>query len=97
MLPDKGVNMDYKELEQYTWYEEDTPTLAQTQRYIQNVSNLRSVLHLPENTAEPPEDMIDFTITEANNIESILLTIQDWFLRLEQAWFYSGDLYSGEV
>ena len=66
-------------------------------RYIQNVSTLRGVLGLPEDTAPAPSDMVGLTLTEANNIESILDMLQEWIINMQAAWFYSGDLYSGEV
>ena len=79
------------------WYEDDTPTTTQMYRFLQNVSALRSVLKLPEDTAPVPSDMVGLTLTEANNIESILDTIQEWIVNMQAAWFFSGDLYSGEV
>ena len=84
-------------LNPYTWYEEDTPTATQMQRYLGNVSVLRGVLELPEDTTPVPEDVVGLTQTEANNIESILDMIQNWIEKMMAAWFYSGDLYAGEV
>ena len=79
------------------WMEEDVPTLTQLQRYLTNVSALRGVLVLPEDTAEVPESMSGLTLEGANAIERILDTIQGWIKNIQAAWFYSGDLYSGEV
>ena len=79
------------------WLEEDVPTLTQMQRYLANVAALRGVLELPEDTAEVPESMSGLTLEGANAIERILDTIQGWIKNIQAAWFYSGDLYSGEV
>ena len=79
------------------WLENDAPTQTQLQRYLTNVSALRGVLVLPEDTAEVPESMSGLTLEGANAIERILDTIQGWIKNIQAAWFYSGDLYSGEV
>ena len=94
--PDLSPQPD-QELDPYTWYEADTPTATQMGRYLQNVSALRETLILPENTAPVPEDMVGLTQMEANNIESILDMIENWIQNMMAAWFYSGDLYAGEV
>lgn len=79
------------------WLEEDVPTLTQMQRYLGNVSALRGVLELPEDTAAVPEDMAGLTVEEANAIEDILGSIEGWIQGMMQAWFYSGEIYAGEV
>lgn len=84
-------------LDPYTWYEADVPTASQMAQYIANINALRGVLVLPDDTAEVPEDMDGLTLEEANTIERILDTIQGWVKNIQAAWFYSGDLYSGEV
>lgn len=84
-------------LDPYTWYEADTPRAYQMSRYLQNVSKLRETLTLPESTLEVPDDMVGLTQTEANNIETILGMIETWIQNMMAAWFYSGDLYAGEV
>ena len=78
-----------------TWYEKDVPTLTQMQRYMGNVSALRGVLELPEDTAAVPEDMAGLTLEEANAIEDILESIEGWIQGMMQAWFYSGEIYAG--
>lgn len=84
-------------LDPYTWYEADTPRAYQMSRYLQNVSNLRGTLTLPEDTVGLPGDMAGLTQEEANNIEIILGVIQAWIENMIQVWNYSGDLYAGEV
>ena len=79
------------------WLEEDVPTLTQMQRYLGNVSALRGVLELPEDTAAVPEDMAGLTLEETNAIEEILVSIEVWIQNMMQAWFYSGEIYSGEA
>lgn len=84
-------------LDPYTWYEADIPTASQMAQYLENVSALRGVLVLPKDTDSVPTDMMGLTLTEANNIESILDVLQDWIINMQAAWFFSGDLYSGEA
>lgn len=79
------------------WCEEDVPTLTQMQRYLGNVEALRGVLELPEDTAPVPADMVGLTPEEANAIEDILGSIEVWIRNMMQAWFYSGEIYSGEA
>ena len=91
------VHPEEPPLDPYTWYEADTPRAYQMSRYLQNVSKLRETLTLPEGTLEVPDDMVGLTQTEANNIERILGIIETWIQNMMAAWFYSGDLYAGEV
>ena len=79
------------------WLEEDVPTLTQMQRYLANVAALRGVLELPEDTVALPADLTGLTQEEANTIEGVLGIIEGWIQNIQAAWFYSGDLYSGEV
>lgn len=81
----------------YTWYEEDLPTSPLMAAYLANVTALRGVLTLGENTPAVPSDMAGLTLTEANAIEQILDAINDYlgamqavFLRSGMAWAISG-------
>ena len=65
-------------LDPYTWYEADVPTVSTMEAYLGNVSALRSVLTLPEGTAQAPGDMAGLTPTEANQIEEILSVIHSY-------------------
>lgn len=77
-------------LDPYTWYEADVPTESTMEAYLGNVSALRSVLTLPEDTAQVPGNMAGLTPTEANNIESILDVIYQYFTALQVAFFRAG-------
>ena len=81
----------------HIWYEEDVPTLSAMEAYLANVSALRGVLALGENTPAVPSDMVGLTLAEANAIEQILDAINDYlgamqavFLRSGMAWAISG-------
>ena len=50
-----------------------------------------------QTTPPVPNDMEKLTYQEANDIEKILEDIDRLLTDAAQAWFYSGDLYAGEV
>ena len=85
------------ELDPYTWYETDAPTVSAMAGYLANVEALRGVLE-QGSTPEVPADMAGLTAEEANAIEEILLVIegsltamQKIFLRSGMAWAISGE------
>lgn len=78
------------------WVMADIPTKAQMERYLLDVSTIRTALEAGP-VPPAPRDMDDLTVDEANNIERILLAVEDALNRIAAAWYYSGDLYSGEV
>ena len=80
-----------------TWQREDIPLKSQMSRYLTNISAIRSAISVYETTPEPPSSMDNLTWKQANNIEKILFDLDEIITKMEQAWFYSGDLYSGEV
>ena len=79
------------------WMEEDTPTQSDMQRYLADLAVLRSKFAMMQTIPTVPEDMEQLTYTEANNIEKILEDIDYLLTNTAKGWFYSGDLFSGEV
>lgn len=84
-------------LDPYTWYESDIPLQSQMAQYLANLAALRGVLS--QVAAEPPtpESMELLTYVEANDIEQILLnieavltTIGESFLRAGMTWAVAG-------
>jgi len=78
------------------WTIYDIPMAAQMERYLQDVATLRAALTIGP-VPPGPADMDDLTVDGANNIERILVAVEDALNRMVAAWYYSGDLYSGEV
>lgn len=78
------------ELDPYSWYETDIQTQTQMNRYLQNVSALRSALTLPDSTGKVPDDMQGLMQQEANDIEGILLVIQAYLVAMQQIVLQSG-------
>lgn len=79
------------------WTGSDIPTGEDMARYLSDVSSLRSALAVMQTTPKVPADMEDLTYMEANDIEKILEDIDALLTRAAQAWFYSGEVYGGEV
>lgn len=79
------------------WADGDTPTPAQLAAYLDNISVIRGVLDVMQSTPAVPEDLDSFTYEEANNIEQILADVDLLATNISRAWFYSGEIYSGEV
>lgn len=79
------------------WATEDIPTPAQLTAYLSDVAAIRAVLAVLPTTPAVPGDMIGLTHREANAIEQILVDVDALISNMEQAWYYSGDLYAGEV
>ena len=79
------------------WSESDTPTAGQMETYRLNIANLRAVIAIMASTPETPETMRALDYVKANDIERILQDLDTLITNMEQAWFFSGDLYAGET
>lgn len=79
------------------WQEGDIPTREQMELYIHDIKELRGKLALMQSTPQAPDDMDKLTYIEANNIEKILIDIDYIITKMTLAWYYSGELYAGEV
>ena len=79
------------------WQGADIPTPESMTAYLADVAALRAALTVAAGTPEVPEDMDRLTWKEANDIEKILVDVDELLTRMAAAWFYSGELYAGEV
>lgn len=79
------------------WQVSDIPTQESMTAYLADVAALRAALTVAADTPEVPEDMERLTWQEANDIEQILVDVDELLTRMAAAWFYSGELYAGEV
>lgn len=79
------------------WTGSDIPTAGQMAAYLQDVAALRGAIAVMASTPPTPDSANNLTWQEANNIEQILLDVDELLTRMAAAWFYSGDLYAGEV
>lgn len=79
------------------WARTAIPQRAQMERYRQNVAAIRAVIAVYASTPQTPDSMRFLTAQEANDIERILQDIEQLLDNTEAAWFYSGEIYGGEV
>ena len=75
----------------------DIPEPAQLTAYLADVAAIRAALAVYADTPETPADMENLTFFEANDIERILLDVDALVTNMMAAWYYTGELYSGEV
>lgn len=79
------------------WTVTDIPEPAQLTAYLADVATIRAALAVYADTPEAPADMEKLTYAEANDIERILLDVDALITNMMAAWYYTGELYSGEV
>lgn len=79
------------------WTREDIPTPDQRLHYLEQIQKVRDVLTVYQTTPAVPADMEDLTHTEANDIEKILFDVDELITNMIAAYYYSGELYGGEV
>ncbi|MEM5766876.1 MAG: hypothetical protein AAGU32_01065 [Bacillota bacterium] len=79
------------------WAVGDEPTLAQLERYRADVAAIRGAIGTFNTTPATPTAMDKLTWQQANAIEQILLDVEAMIHLLEKTWFYSGEIYAGEV
>lgn len=76
------------------WQIGDIPCAADMAAYLADVEALKAAFY---GTAELPGSMDNLTPEAANNIERLLCEIEHHIANMTAAWWYSGELYSGEV
>ena len=79
------------------WTGSDIPTAEQMAAYLRDVAALRGAIAVMASTPPTPDSASGLTWREANDIERILLDVDELLTRMAAAWFYSGELYAGEV
>jgi hypothetical protein len=79
------------------WTEEDYNNVEALDYYLRDISLVRGAIAVTSDTPPVPDDLQGLYWWEANNIEKILEDVDYLITNMMQAWYYSGDLYSGEV
>lgn len=87
------VEVDVKQ----DWKTGDIPTISEMETYLDNVREIRAVFPVFSTTPTAPDSMGYLDYNEANNIEQILIDVNLLIDLMSAAWYYSGELYSGEV
>lgn len=81
----------------HDWTGSDIPTAGQMAVYLRDVAALRGAIAVMASTPPTPDSANNLTWQEANDIEKILVDVDELLTRMAAAWFYSGELYAGEV
>ncbi len=79
------------------WKMTDEPTLADMERYYGNVAILREIIGRFPSTPIAPTVREKLTHDGANRLEQILKDVGTLANNLSKSWYYSGDLFLGEV
>lgn len=79
------------------WTYRDVFTREDMERYLFNVSELRGYMKVYQDTPEVPKIDKKFNYELANDIEKILVDVDGLFTNLTKSWYYSGELFAGEV
>ena len=79
------------------WTEADYNNEAALDYYLKDVSLVRGALAVLDTTPPVPDDLQGLTWVEANNIEKILEDVDMLITNMMLAWYYAGDIYTGEV
>jgi len=79
------------------WTINDIPRAADMVTLINDLTAIRAALTVFLTTPATPANMNNVTYSIANNIEKILYDVDTLISNMVAAWYYSGDLYCGEV
>lgn len=79
------------------WSREEIPTTAEIADYLGHISIIREALAQFPTTPAPPTSPNSLDYAAANAIEQILVDVDALITLMVKAFFYSGDLYAGEV
>ena len=79
------------------WTEEDYNNAEALDYYLKDISLVRGAIAVTSDTPPVPDDLQGLYWWEANDIEKILEDVDYLITNMMQAWYYSGDLYAGEV
>lgn len=92
-----GYGYDIQVTAKQDWTENDAPSAGQMAQYLADLAAVRGALAVMEETPPVPETMEKLTWQTANSIEQILRDVDVLLTNMMAAWFYSGEVYSGEV
>ena len=79
------------------WLTSDAPTASQLETYRQNIVTLRGRIAVMASTPEAPASMAGLNYVKANDIEQILLDLDALIDKLIKSWYFTGEVYAGEV
>jgi len=77
------------------WTHQDVFKQSDETRYINNISVLREVIEVFESTPTAPDTYKYYS--KANDIEQIIVDLLQLIELIKKTWYYSNEIYSGEV
>lgn len=95
MVPYKKIIIDRNG--RTIWNGNDIPTESQMKAYIDNLLSIRSAVPQFQGTPRCPESMKKLTHTSANDIEKILEATDRIISLIKRNYYFSDEIYSGEV
>jgi hypothetical protein len=75
------------------WVRDDIPNMSSIGTYLSDVSAIKTVFY---GTTDLPSITASFTYTDANNIEALLLEVEENINNMVSAFWYCGEIRSGE-
>ena len=79
------------------WTQGDCPSIADMERYLNNVAALRNASAVYPTTPAAPSITDRFDYERANDLEKILIDVEEIFDKILSSRYYVGETYSGEV
>ena len=79
------------------WLTSGAPTASQMETYRQNIVTLRGQIAVMQSTPNASASMAGLNYVKANDIEQILLDLDALIDNLIKSWYFSGEVYAGEV
>lgn len=79
------------------WTASEIPTRDELTKYLGYVSTVRGAFSRLPTTPAVPADAVRLNYREANDIEQIIFDVDLLLSNMVSAWYFSGDLYSGEL
>ena len=79
------------------WPVAGLPTKTPIEQYRANIIALRNALTAPPTMPQVPDSIRYMEYTDANDIETILVQLEQMLDNMAAAWYYTGDLYAGEI
>lgn len=80
-----------------TWNLWSVPTVSDMERYLCNISLLRSLVPGYPTTPSVPDATQPLDYNTANDIEKILEDLYDIATKIPNSWYHTGEIYAGEV
>lgn len=93
----RGAGYDVSVNPRVNWTDAEWVSPAHAAQLLADLAALREQFAQASGTPDVPADMEGLTYEDANDIEKMLQAVDGLLTNIMVAWFYSGEVYSGEV